>query len=460
MRRPGLAAIFLVILLILTTALTAFASAEAPEDVPSPLPEPKESTAAAEPSAPEDPPGDRGEPTSDPSEPVADEPSADPSATAEPSVDPDPTEEPSLEPSPTEPPATQPPAPSASAAEPERPTLEVASGQTIYLHQETPSIKVRWKSGIPDSVSGYVWSYSADGGAKQVFYVTYDANSTTLAAGALNGHIVAAGRYTIQCQPVDAEQEPATPPAQVELRVEQSSAELTITANRSLPVPAGSELTLTADVGSIESSVSRFEWKPGGNGSGGKTCKISAVAAGPVRYTCTAVLQSGQRVTGTLVVTGTELIATQRSITLGSGDRALSVAWSNGTPAGDIEYKWSVRGETGFRLKGYDGTLLPSESLRELAPRDNPYTVSCQAYVKDNPISTPATFQVRVNGHGVIPSTEEMRSAKFIVGDANGKVPDTDDRSDVLLAAAIVLSVCAVLIALCWHRPYRRRQCR
>lgn len=445
MRRAGLAAIILTIALVAGSVSVAFAET-LPSDEPVHISDPDElqptdidvvlPTASAEEPA-YDPSAAEEAPSEEPSaEPTADEPVEEmPQETSEPA--PGPTEPaPSAAPAPTEEP---------SSAQ-DVPVLEIAAGQTIYLHQETPSIKVRWKHGVPSSIAGYVWSYSVPGGTDQVFYVTYDPSSTVLAAGALNGHINAPGTYEVRCQPVDSAQEPAASAASVTLFVEQSSTELSISANRSFPVPVGSELVLTAHVGQQNSDILRYEWKPAGSSSADRSCTISSVAAGPVRYTCTAVLRSGQRITGTLVVTGTELIAANRSVTLSKDTSALTAVWSNGTPEGSIRYGWSVRGESGTDLTQRGRISLPATYLSGLRARENPYTVSCQAYKGNAPIALPATFQVRVTDDGALAGTA-VRSDKHIMGDENGLVPDTDDIS--ALSFWIAWFAAASLFAAC-----------
>lgn len=443
MSRTGLAAFFLIAVLLMSCVSVSFAETAAPaEPIHQDIPD-EAFTEDVE-----------ILPSVIPEEPTADTASSEPDPTAEPTADAEPTESaadptqaPDHTPATDEPSPTDTPEPPAAtdvpSADTDQPTLEIAAGQTIYLHQETPTIKIRWPHGMPSNVAGYVWSYTTDGGTAQVFYVTYDPNSTTLAAGALNGHISAPGSYVICCQPVDASQEPASDSAAVNLYVEQSSTELTISADRSFPVPAGASLTLTAHVGQQNSDVVRYEWKPAGTGSGDRICRINSVAAGPVRYTCTAVLRSGQRITGTLVVTGTELIATNRSVTLDSHTAPLTAVWSNGVPEGNIHYNWSVRGEAGTDLTQRGSISLPAPYLATLPARENPYTISCQAYKGKSAIADPATFQVRVPANSTVADVQ-LRSEKRIMGDENGVVPNTDDRSDCMLW--VVWGLAAILV--------------
>lgn len=454
MRRSGILAIFLVIVICAACVGGPVLAADSSDTEAAPsavhsapaLTIPGDVADAALPSGDpsEDIPTESQVPSDEPTETPLPTESQTPAPSSEPTDSSEPSEEPSQEPTEEPIPTAEPTASVPAQILAEAPSLEMSAGQTIYLNQETPSIKIKWKNGIPDTVAGYVWSFSTGSASRQVFYVTYDPNSTSLAAGALNGHVNSAGTYRIWCQPVDADQEPAAGVASIELYVEASECELTISASHSMPVAAGSQITLNAHTGNLSSQVSRYEWKPSGAGSGGSVCKVESVAAGPVRYTCTAVLKSGQRITGTLVVTGTELIASQRSITLGMDApvQALSVAWSNGTPDGSIRYRWSVRGESSADLSAYYGMTLPTRYLSDLKSRSNPYTISCQPYIGAAELGSPATMQVRVSGDGI--ASQDIEVAKTISGNEYGKAPDTQDES-YPVSAWIIVGIPALL---------------
>lgn len=335
---------------------------------------------------------------------------------AEPTMDPvetpEPTTEPTAEPTPGEE-ATSEPTSSPTPAPPRGPSLEVAGSATLLLNEETPEVRIIWNGATPENVAGYVWSYGVSDGSLSIFNISYDSKRLELPAGALNGHIRAAGTYVVHCQPVDDEQKAATPGASTHLTVEASARQLTISASKPFPVAAGSSLELMPDIGDAAAEVVRYEWKPSGSNPGGSTCRIYSVSAGATRYTCTAVLEGGERITGTILVTGSELEGVPRAGTVGAGGpESLSVSWSNGPPAQNLAYVWRVRGETGVDLSAYSGPALPMDALRALSPRTNPYVVTCQAYDGHSNIGHAASFNVRASGNpGVSASRADARSS-------------------------------------------------
>lgn len=277
-------------------------------------------------------------------------------------------------------------------------SLEVDGSSSTALNEETPAVLIRWSNGTPADLAGYVWSFGNSDSALSIFNISYDSQLSSLPAGSLNGQLSAAGSYILRCQAIDIDQEPIGPFAQIVLHVEQPLHQLTITANRNFPVAAGTSVDLVPSLGDSASRAVRYEWKPSGTVAANGTCRVASVAPGSVRYTCTAVLEGGSRITATTIVTGTELVGSRHlfSISDPAKEAPLTVSWSNGAPSSGLSYVWGVRDDTRVDLSHYTGMQLPASALSDLAVRSNPYTVTCQAYRKGAPLGQPVTFHVSV----------------------------------------------------------------